>query len=170
MKEFKDNQGKKWQVVMTIGSCKEVKDKLNFDLLHPEMEQGEGENTFIDRLVNDSLFDYNVAIILCKESIIKNGYEDLTEAQLGDLFGAQEYKALLEAFYNEYTDFFLTSGNKGAAAYIQKALEVKQLQSDVLVANVNSFSLNAEDVKKQLVSETEDQTTESGNLSGSGLE
>ena len=36
MKQFTDSKGNTWDLSLTIGACKRVKDVLNFDLLHPE--------------------------------------------------------------------------------------------------------------------------------------
>ena len=163
MKEFRDNQGKRWQINMTIGACQEIKTLYGVDLLRPEGTPDNSGGSLLERVMSDSLFDYKIAIRLCKASIKENGYDGYTDEQLGELFGAEEYKLLIKAFYDEYADFFHQAGAKGAAALVAKIQEIKGLRDDALAARVNLIDLNEEE-------ENETETSTSGQESGNGQE
>ena len=81
MKQFIDSKGKTWELSLTIGACKRVKDALNFDLLNPEKpsdpNDDESNGAYIDRLENDPFFILNMIKLICDDSIEKNGYRNL---------------------------------------------------------------------------------------------
>ena len=60
MKQFTDAKRKTWELSLTIGACKRVKDVMGFDLLHPEKPDDpnnpEANGAYVERLENDPFF------------------------------------------------------------------------------------------------------------------
>ena len=139
MKEFKDINGKIWQVRITLGACKYVKDQTGFDMLHPEAPQGEEPIGFLERISTDSFFDLKLIILLSKQSIRENGYQDYAEDELLDLFDGATYQAASKAFYEEYQNFFRTIGKEQLALYIEKVLEIVNYQNELVDAKLKSI-------------------------------
>ena len=139
MTTFKDINGKNWEIRITLGSCKRIKDTIGFDMLHPEALQGEEGIGLLERLANDSFFDLKLIIALCSKSIQDNGYGDYTEEQLLDLFEGQTYQNACTAFYDEYQAFFQTIGKGQLALYVKKVLEILNYQLELVASRINAI-------------------------------
>lgn len=167
MKQFTDSKGKTWELSLTIGSCKRVKDVLNFDLLHPEKpsdpNDDESNGAYIDRIENDPFFILNIIKVVCDESVEKNGYGNLKEDKFYDLFDGQSFQDAVNAFQAEYEDFFQRIGKPAQNKYLKMAWEIKQAKEDLLAARFSELNL-----KKLLEEEMEKLT--SGEQSGDGQE
>lgn len=99
MRTFTDGAGRTWTLSLTIGSAKRVKDKLDINILEPEM----GEPPLITRLGTDLLLLGNVICCLLEPQFEAHNVtaDDVYDAFNGDtLFAAQK------AFYEEMIDFF----------------------------------------------------------------
>ena len=167
MKQFTDSKGNTWDLSLTIGACKRVKDVLNFDLLHPEKpadpDDLESNGAYIDRLENDPFFILNMIKLICDESIEKNGYRNLKDDKFYDLFDGQAFQDATAAFQSEYEDFFLRIGKVAQNKYLKMAYQLQRTRNDLLAARFSEIDL------KKLIEEEMGKTI-SGDLSGDGQE
>lgn len=167
MKQFTDAKGKTWELSLTIGACKRVKDVMGFDLLHPEKPSDpDDENSngaYVERLENDPFFILDLIKTICQESIEKNGYSSLPKDKFYDLFDGQAFQESIIAFQQEYEDFFLRIGKSAQNKYLKLTREVRQIQDDLLARKFSEI-----DMKKLIEKEME--KTTSGELFGDGLE
>lgn len=165
MKQFIDSKGKTWELSLTIGACKRVKDALNFDLLNPEKpsdpNDDESNGAYIDRLENDPFFILNMIKLICDDSIEKNGYRNLKDDKFYDLFDGQAFQEATAAFQSEYEDFFLRIGKNAQNQYLKMTYQLQKTKNDLLAARFSDLDL------KKLI-EDELAKTISGELSGDG--
>lgn len=167
MKQFTDSKGKTWELSLTIGSCKRVKDVLNFDLLHPEKpsdpNDDESNGAYVDRIENDPFFILDMIKTICDESVEKNGYANLKQDKFYDLFDGQAFQDATSAFQAEYEDFFLRIGKPAQNKYLKMAWQIKQTKEDLLAARFSEIDL------KKLIEEELEKVI-SGEQSGDGQE
>jgi len=117
MKTFKDNQDRDWQIAINIGTAKRVKEKLDVDLLQPEI----GEPPLLTRLGTDELLLGEVICCLLEEQFEAL---DMTADDMRKVF---EGKPLLDAhmaFYEDMLNFFRARGRIDRAAMVEKQTKI----------------------------------------------
>ncbi len=97
MRQFTDNTGATWGIVITVDSIRRVRSELNIDLL----EAVEGK--LIERLANDPILLCDIIYVLCKPEAEQRGTsdDDFGRAMAGDAID-HATTSLLE----ELVDFF----------------------------------------------------------------
>ncbi len=120
MKVFTDRQNRKWELSLTVGSAKRVRDILNVSLLEPEG----GDPPLLTRIATDVILLCNILYVLCKKQADGFG---VSEEDFGELLGGEVLFKASEAFYQELIDFFQKCGRTDRATAVQKQVEVIDL-------------------------------------------
>jgi len=113
MRSFCDRNGRAWEITLTIGSAKRVKEALDVDLLEPM----KGDPPLVAKVSADIELFCNVLWALCRPAaeVEKVSPETFSEALGGDAIGQA-----IEAFFAEWIDFFLLVRRPETAKVIQK--------------------------------------------------
>jgi len=130
MKTFKDTTGQDWTITLTLGTAMHVRDKLNIDLLQPEV----GDPPLLTRLGTDEMLMGEVLCALLDDQIEKS---NITAEQMRERFDGPTLLAAQNAFYDELADFFRLRGRSDRAkacrkqqALINKAIELAAIKID----------------------------------------
>jgi len=97
MKEFKDEEGRPWQLKVNVASIKRVRDLTGIDLL----EAVEGET--MQRLVQNPVDLCNVMFALVKPQADE---KNVTDEKFGEGMAGEAIDRAVVAFLEELTDFF----------------------------------------------------------------
>lgn len=103
MSTFKDAAGREWSIRLTVGSAMAVRDRLDVDLLQPEV----GDPPLLTRLGTDELFLGEVLCVLLEDQFEKQG---LSETDVKKSFDGKTLLDAQDAFYAELIDFFQNRG------------------------------------------------------------
>lgn len=120
MKLFKDTEGREWQISLTIGSIKRVKDLLNINLLEPEV----GDPPLLQRLGTDDELLINTIFALIKP---KADERQVSDVQFAESMGGESMLKAQTAFYEELQDFFQSRGRLDRAKMAAKQRTVIDL-------------------------------------------
>ena len=117
MKTFADTLGRKWTISINLGTAKRLRDKLQVDLLQPEL----GDPPLMTRLGTDEILLGEVLCELLADQFEANGSDadDILAA-----FDGQTLLAAQEAFYEDLVDFFRGRGRLDRARAIGKQNEM----------------------------------------------
>lgn len=131
MRRFTDTKNREWEIAVTVGTAKRVRDLVQVDLfkIHEtlaSLESLEG----IEKLVN-ILF----AVI---EPQAKS--QGVTDVDFGESLGGETLKTAWESLLGELIDFF-RSWNPPLAATLRKSWEAATLLLDKATAAVDSIAL-----------------------------
>lgn len=105
MQAFKDGSNRSWEISLTLGSAKRVKQLLDFDLLQPEA----GDPPMITRLGQDEVLLCDVIFCLVKPQA---DAAEITDEQFGELLGGDVILAAQTALYEEMMFFFRHRGRQ----------------------------------------------------------
>jgi hypothetical protein len=117
MRVFKDAKGREWEVALTVGSIRRVRDNLKVDLLDPM----EGTPPLATRLFLDMVLLGEVMYWVCYPQMQSRGVDP---DSFGDAMGGAEGKAAYEAFFEELMDFFRLRGRPEIVRTIAANLEL----------------------------------------------
>lgn len=122
MTEFKDAEGRRWTLRLTLGDVKRVMDELGVNLLNLTQFADSSEDSVTMRLINDDLFVGEIVAILLQKQA--DGYNVPRDAIL-DLFDGATIKAAQEAFLAEFAFFFKDRQNQTAAAFVEEVRKAR---------------------------------------------
>lgn len=108
MREFTDSQKRLWNISITLGTAKRVKELVGVDIINPGSITDDGTEV-IQRLLNDDLFVGQVCAALM----------DNQKPPLDEFDGAT-IREMDRAFWQEYRFFFAERGKR----YLAKAIEM----------------------------------------------
>ena len=141
MREFKDAVGRTWELAVTIGAAKRIKDKLGVDLLQLNLPAEGDDRPILTRLGMDELLLGEIICCLIGEAQFEK--QDVTADQVVDAFDGKTVLAAQKAFYEELLDFFRQRGRKFMATAIEKQ-----------VATIDAAAKKAETILADLDPET----------------
>jgi hypothetical protein len=137
MKTFKDTKNRQWELSLTLGIVKRVKDALGVDLLQPES----GDPPTLTRLGTDELLLAEVIVNLLYDQFDRH----LMEAdEIYDAFDGATLHAAHSTFYEEWIDFFLRLGRPERVRAIQK-------QQKMIEAGIRAVELRVDQLDVDLV-------------------
>ncbi|MDD5502911.1 MAG: hypothetical protein PHH26_05550 [Candidatus Thermoplasmatota archaeon] len=137
MKQFTDKEGRKWEITLTIGAAKRVRDLLEVNLLEPEA----GNPPLLTRLTTDEIFLCDVLYCLCMAQATDRG---VTDVDFGELLCGDVVLAAHEALYGELLDFFQKRGRTDRATAIRKQLSVFRMSVAKAEVEIGKLDLEAE--------------------------
>ena len=115
MQEFFDGSGRKWAIVLNLGSAKRVLEKTGIDLLNPVAlveinEKGEIDElrSLTTRLASDDILIGEIIAALIGKQANELG---LSDDELLEIFDGATLKEAHSAFLKEYNAFFTARGN-----------------------------------------------------------
>jgi len=124
MKSFKDTAGRQWNIAVTIGAAKRIKDTLGVDLLRLDRPSEDDQLPLLTRLGVDELL--LAEIICCLIGEKQFAEHEVTENDIRDSFDGSTMLAAQTAFYEELIDFFRSRGRDYLATAIEKQLATIQ--------------------------------------------
>ena len=101
MQEFRDSEGRRWTLRLTLGDVKRVMEELGVNLLNLSQFADSSEGSVTMRLINDDLFVAEIVAIMLKEQADGYAVKDV----LGQFDGATMKRAQ-DAFLAEFAFFF----------------------------------------------------------------
>ena len=126
MRTFKDNTGREWQIALSIGSAKRIKDALGIDLLDP---------SGVQRLA-DSPYDVaNTLFVLCQEQATAAGISD---EQFGGKLSGDSIDDATDALMLEIVDFFPKRQREALRTLLAKLGTAKDAAANLATTKVNS--------------------------------
>ncbi len=137
MKTFTDKEGRSWDITLTVGSAKRVRDLLDVNLLEPEA----GDPPLITRIGTDEILLCDIIYCLCRPQAQSRS---LTDEQFGELLCGDVILAAQEAFYAEMLDFFRLRARKDRAMAIRKQMEVIRLAVSRAEKEIDAFPIEQE--------------------------
>ena len=99
MRSFTDSEGREWQVSVTVGSIRRVRDLLGVNLSN----YLEGEPPLIDRLQRDVVLLGDVLYCLVKPQADERGVSD---EKFGSALSAEAFGIAVIVFWEEFSGFF----------------------------------------------------------------
>lgn len=150
MHAFKDKDGREWQVNLTIGDAKRVKNLLDVNLLEPEA----GDPPLLTRLGTEEILLCDVIYCLVKPQADDR---NISDEQFGIALGAAEILQAQEAFYAEWLDFFRGRGRNDRI----KAIEAQQRMINLAVQKVEQ-EIDKIDLEAELEKTFQETRKESG--------
>lgn len=120
MKTFKDNQGRQWQVSVTVGSVKRVRGEVEVDLL----KLGDGDKNLIGRLTGDPCLLVDVLYSLCRPQADALG---VTADQFADAMAGDAVEAATMALLGDIADFFPSGRREVMNKLVGKVREIDNL-------------------------------------------
>jgi hypothetical protein len=153
VRSFKDNEGRPWEIRITVDAIKRVRALLDVDLL------GVLEGKLVDRLSTDPVLLCDVVYVVCKPQADAKGIsdEDFGRAMAGDAIDAAT-KALLD----ELVDFSPSRRDRqNLRRVLDKTWTAMERARDVVEAKIERF--DADEVLRRALAT-------SGGSSGAALE
>ena len=120
MKTFTDKSGRIWEIAITLGAAKRLRDKLDIDLLQPE----QGDPPLLTRLGTDEIL---LGEVLCE---LLSGQFDAHGVGADDIMDAFDGATLLaaqDAFYEDLVDFFRGRGRTDRSRAVETQAEIIRL-------------------------------------------
>ena len=137
MRNFEDEEGQNWEIVLTIASAKRVRDLLQVNLL--ELDQG--EPPLIARLTSDVILLIDVIFCLVKPQADKL---KISDEQFAEGLGGEAAERATKAFLEELADFFRGLGREEMAQAIERAQEVIRLGVKKAAEQIAAMDLEGE--------------------------
>lgn len=135
MHVYKDNQGRSWEIALTIDACKRVRSHLGIDLLQLEA----GEPPLLHRLQTDIELMCDVVYVLCKPVADSLGISDV---DFGKSLGGDAIAEAWRALNAELIDFFRQCGWKDRAKAIQRQVEIVQKMTSEMESYLEKLDLS----------------------------
>lgn len=106
MKTFKDDQGRSWDLHLTITAAKRVQQLCGVNIL--QLDQG--DPPLLVRLGTDEILTWELLYALIQPQADKR---EITAEQFGEIMGPECLNAAQMALLEELTDFFRRQGESG---------------------------------------------------------
>lgn len=148
MTDFKDSKGRIWTLKLTLGSAKEIYDRLKFDVLNPA-KLAEGKESILSRLSYDTLLVGEIVAILIEKQAKERGVENILDA-----FDGETCAAMHDAFLDEYQCFFADRKNDRAVSIVQLMKDVAQKVLREHEEILGETSIDLPDVQDSLITPT----------------
>jgi len=134
MHTFKDSKGRQWEIAMTLGNVKRVRDTLHIDLLQPEA----GDPPLLQRLGVDEFLLAEVIEKFLEPQFAEKG---TTADDVMAAFDGETILAAQSAFYDEMVAFFQSRGRNDRAKAVQKQQAVIKAATAAAVQQIEDFDV-----------------------------
>jgi hypothetical protein len=133
VKTFKDKDDRDWQIELTIGAARRVKDLLGINLL----ELDKGDPPLLTQLGTDEMLLVDVIYCLIKPQA---DAAEVTDEMFGCSLDGEAVWAACNAFYAELIDFFRLRGRTDKAEAVKKQMTIIKLsvqKAETLIQSVD---------------------------------
>lgn len=113
MKQFTDTRGRAWNLEITVGTCRRVRNVLGVDLPNITL----GEPPLLQRLSTDVILLVDVIYVLVKPQADALSVSD---QEFAEAFGGDTASVAADMFWEELIDFFRRDRRPDQAAAIEK--------------------------------------------------
>ena len=134
MTEFKDSEGRRWTIRLTLGDVKRVMERLGVNLLNLNQFADTSENSLTMRLINDDLFIAEIIAVILEKQAQGYAIENVL-----DLFDGATIKVAQDAFLEEFGFFFKDRQNATAEAFVR---EVQKARAAISTGATSADSLD----------------------------
>ena len=121
MQEFRDSEGRRWTLRLTLGDVKRVMEELGVNLLNLSQFADSSEGSVTMRLINDDLFVAEIVAIILKEQADGYAVKDVLNQ-----FDGATMKRAQDAFLAEFAFFFKERQNASAEAFVEEVRKAKE--------------------------------------------
>jgi len=154
MRTFKDAAERTWEIAVTIGAAKRIKDKLGVDLLRLDKPGADDDMPLLTRLgVDELLLAEIICCLIGEDQFAKQG---VTEEQIAAAFDGTAVLAAQKAFYEELIDFFQKRGRE----YLAKAIKKQLATIDAAAAKAEAIldEVDPEEISGRIFGESPDKS------------
>ncbi len=137
MRTFRDSKGRTWELSLTIGSAKRVRDKLGINLLEPEG----GDPPLLTRLATDVILFCDVLYVMVQPEAERLQVSDI---DFGEALGGDALAEATNAFYEEMIDFFRLCGRMDLAKMADKQRTMLGLVVKMAEGKISEFDAESE--------------------------
>jgi len=123
MRIFKDKSGETWEVSMTVGAAKRLRDRCGIDIMAPEKTGPDGLPGLTSLGVDEFRQAEAIACMLEPQFLARGMDSD----QVLDLFDGAALAAAQTAFWEELENFFRSQGHPARAAMVMKQRQALSL-------------------------------------------
>lgn len=145
MRTFRDNADRQWNLSLTVGAIKRVKEKLGVDLLRldePVKGDEQPQELLGARLECDMSLICDVLFVLVQpQASLLN--PPLTDVAFGETLGAEGFAAGKAAMTQELIDFFQKAGRPELAKMLAAHAELAQLTWNTISTRIEEIDLAA---------------------------
>jgi len=134
MKIFTDNQGREWQIAITVDSIRRVRDLLTVDLCQPFA----GDPPLLTRLDTDIVLLCDVIYCLVKPQADER---NLTSEQFGASLGGDAIRSAHDGLMEEWEAFFQSLRRAEMAKAIQKQAQIVKTMVDLTSHKVDEIDV-----------------------------
>jgi hypothetical protein len=139
MTTFTDSKGNKWELALTIGAAKRLRDRCGIDLLKPDSTD-QDNLPVLTRIARDIMLQAEAISCLLEREFEKH---EIDESEIMDVFDASTLAAAQEAFWSEVQNFFLSLGNTARAELVTKHREVVDASIRKATAEIKALNVEA---------------------------
>ncbi|MBN2559918.1 MAG: hypothetical protein JXQ75_03185 [Phycisphaerae bacterium] len=136
MHTFVDTKNRTWNLSLTLGAAKRVRDLLGINLLEPEA----GDPPLLTRLGTDPILLLDVIYCLVEPQAQKDGVSDV---EFGESLGGDAVLQAQQALYEELIDFFRRSGRTDRAEALATQQRVIALAIQRTLTEIEGMDLEA---------------------------
>ena len=136
MQTFKDSNNRNWSLTLTIGSAIKIKERLEIDLLQPEV----GDPPLLTRLGTDEILLAEVIAALLEDQFELHKFD---KQQVYESFDGPTFARAHEAFYRELIDFFQQRGRQDRAKAVEKQMKMITAGVKVAMAKIDGIDVDA---------------------------
>ena len=126
MREFKDKDGRGWQVLIDVGQIELVRDVLQVDLYGLFSDEAK-------RLFSDPVLLVDVLFVLCRNQAETRKMSDV---DFGRSFDGDTLEAAADALLEEVLNFFPSSRRRVLRATVDKSRELATTMQETAIAKI----------------------------------
>jgi len=126
MSKFKDNKGREWNLSLTVGLAKDIKEKLGVDLVNIN-------NEIIEKMCVNPYLHVEVLWMFCK------GQNDISAEEFGYSLGGDSIDDATAAMIEAIVDFFPRSRRGAAKIMVQRMKEMTSNQTEELERRIRAI-------------------------------
>lgn len=130
MKVFKDRQGKQWEISITVGTIKRVKDILGINLLDAV------STDLLDTIRTDPVFLCDLLYAICKPQADRDG---VTDIDFGEGLAGDSIADATDAFLSELVDFFPQSQRNLLRKALAKVEQAEKQMTETLDQQIDKI-------------------------------
>jgi hypothetical protein len=131
MRQFKDSEGRSWDIKVTTNVIERAKSLINVDITDLYMETG-------SRVFADPVLLVNLLFVVCKDQAEKR---ELTDVQFGEAMFGDALQDGANALMESVADFFPSSKRKMLDAQRLKAKELGEAAISKATAAIEALTL-----------------------------